>query len=521
MNVSLENLVDCIFLLVNENTPSTKNTVNLILNMYSEQNATMFLENEKPLAEFYISIIKTLIDQNLDKNNQTGLKSILIKFKSGELYKEYKSIFNDFEKEFTSEEFLPKETIGRLQKSLNIIGTQLSCSLGLKKCYAELSKLPNMNSLENKVSILRRLQSKFSELSLGIEKELSNDTAITQSDTYADFTNENCILKHLKFNENKRAVGKVIKTGLQGLNNFFGDDQGLQPGQSVVFVGGASRGKSLLLLKMLVWAAKYNELKPIDPSKKIMIYFISLENSIDHNIPILFNMVYTMENRVAPGNFTSEEKAKYLSEFFKSRDIHLGMEKFPAGVFTKDDFKDRLTTFKENGFEVRMVVLDYLLEMAKDIKNGAARDQQMQGLASSLCDFCKENSITLVTAHGLNTSSSNIPETVNRAKKYNVGHIAEGIALARVFDTLIFIDQEMNDNTKVVYLELFLGKNRIQQGLPESQKFIAYPFIDRVIGIADDVGEEPGFVRDIYNDPRYSAVNSQGDSSSAINDDIF
>lgn len=521
MNVSLDNLVDCIFLLVNENTPSTKYTVNLILSLYTDQQGTsVFLDNDKVLAEFYVNVIKTLLDQDIDKKkNPAGLKTILIKFKSGEIYKEHKSIFNDFEKEFTSSEVMSTDGIKKLQQSLNVVGTQIKSNLEIKKCYSELNKLYNATSLESKTSGLRKIQSLCNGLTESIERDLTNKSGFMNETNFVDFRNKDSIMRQVTIYNEKVSSGNVIKTGLKGINEFFGPIGGLVGGQSLIFVAGPHQYKSGILLSMAIWAAKYNDIVPKNPKKKPLIYFPTLENTCNENVHKLFEKLYVDEHKVNPPKLTNEEESDYIYKFFESRNIHFGMEKWAAGVFTVTDFKQRIKAFQEMGYEVKLCILDYLAEMSKDI--AAARDQQMKYLLVSMCDFCKEEEIALVTAHALNRSYMNLPETTNAVRKFDLQHIADGPDVARVPDMVIYMNLEYNDMTKVRYLTMALGKNRLYYKLPERKKYVAYPFINEVIGIEDDVlSKDVGYVRDIYDDARY-AVNTENNSEKAESTDVF
>lgn len=519
MSVTIDNLVDSIFLLINRNTDSTKKTVNTVINLYEDQLTNTIFELDKDLAGFYIRVIRQLLLQDIDKTDSVSLKMILLKFKSDKMYKENKEIFNDLEEAFASE-LLSDEKINNLKKSLDILTIKENSNKLTKQCFAELNKIEDCNTLEGKLETLKKVQELSVKLNTIIEDDINDENDFFNKPNFVDFSNVDSIEKQFEIYQAKRSEGSIIKTGLAGLNRALGG--GVIAGQSVFFVAGPFNYKSTMLLKFPIWAVKYNKLVSTNPVKTPLIYFVTLENEVNHNVNELFELIYPSEDpELDVSQMSIKDKSKYINSYFNKSGVKFYMEKFPSNGYSVNDFKNSIVHLERMGYEIKLCIVDYLAEMSKAGAEGA-RDQIMKLILAGMCDYTKDRGISMVTAHSLNTGYSKIVETTNLAKKLNIGHISEGADAMRVPDVLIFMNLEVNEVTKIKYLTLNVAKNRQFSKVKESWKYFGYPFIDAKVGIVDDINSDtPGYVGDIYNDNRFVSVVASQNSNIENTNNLF
>lgn len=500
MQITTDTLLDCIFLLINKNNPFTKEPVIKILSIYDEQQATNNLL-DKPLADFYSRIIRTLIQQSIDKNDKDSLRSIILKFVSDPICIDYPNIAHQLEDSLLSEP-VSNMRINQLKQSLDVILTQLELNNVLRRSMAKTINLTNYSTIEQQVSEAQNIVNETGRKLNEVVKILK-----TESDSYntVDFDNIESLKEQFSIYNSRTSEDNVIKTGLQGLNIALGANGGFVPGQSIVFVAAAHQYKSSMLLSCALWSIKYNNLPAKDPLKKSLVYYVTLENEPNQNVKWIFDKLYKEANNYAtPPEYNFDEMAYWLHDYLSTFDVYFRMERYPAGTFTTVDFQNRIIELENLGYEVKVAIIDYLDEMYKKTTGDGSRDLLIKYLITSLCDFTKERGITFITAHALNRSFRDMPDQVNIVKKINERHIADGPAIKKIPDVVFYLHLEYNSETKVRYLTVKQDKLRyFGDSLSESVKYFAYPFFPHK-GIVDDVNGDPAFVRDIFGDTRYN-----------------
>lgn len=293
----------------------------------------------------------------------------------------------------------------------------------------------------------------------------------------------------------------ILKMGWQGLNRMTGDHCGFRRGETIVVGALQHNFKTGGTMNMFKHAALYNTPWMRDQKKKPCLVHISTEN--DPHINMMWLYQNLMENETGVECDLSPFKdpdmevraaairaaGKYVHEKMTVNGYHIKMFRFDPSTTTFYSITDALDKLHQQGYEVHMLVLDYLNMCSKAgcVSNGPT-GSDVRDLYRRVRNYTAPRGITFVTPHQLSTEA----KALVRA---GVEDFVKEIANKGYYDGCRTIDQEV-DMEIYIHIEKHDGRSYLtfQQGkhrkagkiTKDADKYFVMPFHE-FGGIRDDV----------------------------------
>jgi len=525
MLLSSDLFLDCILLLIHDNSDSVKDAILEIIEIFEQDAKTNTLLDDE-ITRFYIRVVKAIIQNNVTKADQTELKMILLKFKSDKAVSSNREIFDLLLETFSATDRLSNDKQKTL--SLKIQNTLIwhKTNKKVRTMFAQLNRSADMLNPVHQQTALQDLLSAANEVPGIFQSTTMIDTSADGMVEKVDFSNLESIGEAIEKHK-ERTIKGVTRFGLQGLNLMFWPHGGATQGESIVFNALSHNYKSGILMSAAKWTAMYNT-PPKDPSGlKPLILFFSLENEAYQNMMQMFRQHYETVYQKSSKELTDDQVKLFIYEWFNERGYTLIIERWLPSDFGFLELVKRVTYYENSGYKIHTMIIDYMNTMKKDSGDGKSTGMDGGGnhlavrrLYSATINFTKSKGITLFTAHQLNRKAYELSNSgvVNVVKKFSPEHLADSMDVQREVDTAVYMYIEKNHDG-VPYLTFFLSKRRYVDGIPERVKYTAYKFTPW--GIQDDVDSTPCFIKDIYADKNESSDDDSSDGSPATADTLY
>jgi replicative DNA helicase len=411
---------------------------------------------DKDTRVFLIQRITDTVIANNVPNKETLLSTIDV---SGKYQDKATELLNSlFNASISDAEMKETDRKISLQLKFSVIDDGLSDKLissinSIKsESYDDLGK--TIGQIEDSIANLDRNFKNYRE---AIEE--ANNTVSLSSDEFLGSLN--------KYIEEEKNPNTRVRTGIKLFNQIL--DGGWQNENVYCALGVAKGWKSGFLLSSAIWAKTFNDLKPKDPTKKPIILYLTLENSLRLTTGRLIS--YCRGNSYDVKKCTLNEVATTLqqSEIFTPNDASkpeiVMMYKSNKSV-SVDDIKSIIDDFYKNGKEVVFLVIDYMkrikpVEKAKDLRF------DLSSIADDLHTLAVEKHIPILTAMQMNrmaiseldqaTSFEQKIQALNRIGGSNVGEsidIIQNVDFA--FTVARTVDAKLNEQGVVESVDKFL-----------------------------------------------------------------
>lgn len=287
----------------------------------------------------------------------------------------------------------------------------------------------------------------------------------------------------------------TIKFGWQGLNRMTGEHNGGRRGEFWVVQALQHNFKTGCTLDMFKQAALYNKPHMRDPTKKPLLIHISLENNLPDNLIWLY--VNLMENETGQPcdinnlGISREDMARYVMDRMSVNGYYIKMYRKNPSDFSFHDFFDMINDLESKGFEVHMVVMDYLNMMTKKgcVQSGPSGDD-IRDLFRRVRNFTTPRGILFITPHQLSSDAKALV-------RQGVDNFVQEVAGKGYYDGCKRIDQEVDFELVIhiekmgnkSYLTMQRGKHRKVKPTPQDCLYTVYKFED-VGTIPDDINAE-------------------------------
>jgi hypothetical protein len=501
MFVSASTYLDAIFLLLGDNSDRSKAMVKEFLDLSDKgKNKKEMYSQDDELIECYRGLIKSVINENITQENQTASKMLLLKVKSNEVLKSHPVVRDLLTDILTNQEAITDKQVDKYLKSIRNAILLAEIDNTARKVFAKTKLVSEIHDVEEQESELSRV-SEFLNSSLKNIEAKRTMTNTKASETYVSLSDTDSIMRAIDTFMDRNIRG-IITTGLQGLNKALGDRRGIGLGETTVFAAPSHNYKTGMLVSFLIWATAYNSFKQVvEPGKKAMIYFISLENEVSQNIMDVFKALYgrVEKKKVDVTTLSKEFITQWLMDYFGQFDVEVFIDRYTPHEFSFSRFTQRYNAFTELGYHIVVVDLDYMSEARGldpgDTVSSTGRRQMISENYLKFPNHAKQCGYALITGHQLNRSADEEGQKKRYAvKTFNPSMMAESSDVMRAIDILFFLKLENNvDNHK--FLTAINRKNRYCKDTKEADKFFAYPFTE--FGIMDDIDDLPQFVTDI------------------------
>lgn len=287
----------------------------------------------------------------------------------------------------------------------------------------------------------------------------------------------------------------TIKFGWHALNRITGEHNGGRRGEFWVVQALQHNFKTGFTLSLFKHAALYNKPHMRDPEKKPLLIHLSLENNLTDNLIWLY--VNLKENETGEAcdinntGVSRDEMAEYVRERMMVNGYHIRMYRENPSEFGYHDFFDRISHLESQGFEIHMVVCDYLNMMTKKgcVSSGPSGDD-IRDLFRRIRNYTAPRGILFITPHQLSTEAKALD-------RQGVDNFAQEVAGKGYYDGCKRIDQEVDFELVIhiekrgneSYLTMQRGKHRKVRVTPQQDLYSVLKF-QPVGTIPDDLNKE-------------------------------
>ena len=307
-----------------------------------------------------------------------------------------------------------------------------------------------------------------------------------------DLSDEYSIKEALRDGTSAISGNGIMRTGWQGVNAML--DGGFRRGE-MVLVGGTQHGfKSGMLMNLPRQVALYNKPYMLEPKKKPLIIYLSLENELKGNIIQIYKDLWEMKYKKPCHiqDVTEDELiecAKFIREEVTSANgYHFKMLRHDPSRYSYQVLFDTIRQFENDGYEIHLISFDYLRKSQLTGCTGTRTDEKIRDLFSRVRNFCVPRQITFLTAHQISSEGKNL---IREGRADFVKEIAnkgyyEGCrSIDHEVDLEIMIRIEDPDDG-YSYLTMHRGKHRKPLITPKKDLFQVYRF-EKIGCIPDDI----------------------------------
>jgi replicative DNA helicase len=487
-------LFDLLKLIVNRNDEKVKRLFDSIVELYSENLATISPSDVK-YCELYITICKEVISSQLNvEHNKIDIINIFKRHLNTATFKK-DGYIRDALKAVVDTEVTAKRITDITVRMNNLIAWHISKRY-INKLYGSHRESNLSYSMESQTDSLDNIKTILEEFrdTLTVADAVINKNGPVEC---IDFTDKNTIRAALKTFKQRR-VDNVLKTGWQGLNEMFGDAGGMALGESILFAARSHNYKSGMLAKMLPWIMRYND-PPKLPGKKPMILFISLEDEGYQKMMQTFKDVYIGTTGELPSkDMSDEDMVNSIYESFNQSEYTVVIERYLPSGFGFNEMISLIERYENAGYKIIATIVDYVTQMKRGNNSRNGDHAAIQELCNGLVNFFKAIGTTFITAAQLNRDASDIAASgiPNPVKRYSERHLAGSTGIFREFDFIAFLEIEKDEQGRI-WLTMNWGKHRHDDNMPLNKRFCCYMF-NGPLGIADDINTEFTGSRNIY-----------------------
>lgn len=281
----------------------------------------------------------------------------------------------------------------------------------------------------------------------------------------------------------------ILRTGLQGINRMTGDHKGFRRGEFIVVSALQHNYKSGFVSNIFKQVALYNKPHMRDPTKKPCLLHISVEDELPLNILSMYANLKENETGVECDikNIDFKAATKYVHERLSVNGYSIKMCRFNPTDMTYHTFFDLITNLEAEGYEIHLIVFDYLNMISKKGCANEFTGSSTRDLFRRIRNFTGPRGITFITPHQLSTEAKSL-------LRQGVDNFVKEIANKGYYDSCRTLDQEVDLELYLhivkmggaSYLTVQRGKHRKVKITPEKDLYCVIPF-HPVGGILDDI----------------------------------
>lgn len=288
---------------------------------------------------------------------------------------------------------------------------------GYSMVYAKKLNKLFMKQDQGYYKTMKDFSADFKQLMASYQDTLYQIERYNKSTNEFDLSSGSIKSKIKGFLKRIKAPSNKLKTGIQYLNRMF--NGGLESGRSYLFMGITGVGKSIVLLSIASWIAKYNILPKPEGVKSLAVMFISQENSDIETFERYFNI------NAASGDIKDYDEDGLLDELVKnnllinddSNGINIIFKFYSDREIGVTDIDRMIADYEKDGTHIIAVVQDYIEKLNPKFKFNELR-HALGSIATELSELAKKWNIPVISAAQLNrTASSTIDNAIANNKK--------------------------------------------------------------------------------------------------------
>lgn len=280
----------------------------------------------------------------------------------------------------------------------------------------------------------------------------------------------------------------ILRTGWQGLNRM--GRGGFRRGEQIVIGALQHNYKTGFSLSIFKQMALYNTPYMIDKSKKPLMIRISFEDDLALNMEFLYRSLKENETGIPLPDkieISIEEMSQYIHEKMGVNGYTIDMLRVDPTQWTYRDVINYCLKKESEGFEIHVLMLDYLKMLPTTGCTQGAMGQDVRDMFRRVRNFTSPRRITCITPHQLSTEAKMLireGRTDFVRELPGKGYYDGCKTIDNEVDMEIFIHiEKMNGRA---YLTVQRGKHRINGVTPHEHQYFILPF--QPVGcILDDI----------------------------------
>ena len=317
------------------------------------------------------------------------------------------------------------------------------------------------------------------------------DPAIIDEVDISDEDSVNRVYASIK-EENEGGGGFI--TGFQGINKMIGGK--LRLGEIWGLYGLQHNYKTGFSLSIFKQICMYNTPFLKDPKKKPLLVRVSFEDSLVLNFQYLYKNLWENETgRVLSkkdiSEMDKEVMTKYVVEKLGATGFHVKLLYVNPSDWTYKDICNLVLRYEAEGYEVQMVMVDYLTKISKEGCTQGATGQDVRNLFERIKAFMASRGILFITPHQLSTDAKKMivdgySDFVKRLP--GAGMTADSKQIDQVIDGEVFFHIDRVKGKNEAYFTVQGGKLRRIEQVDEEDKYRVYKFVRKGV-ILDDLNK--------------------------------
>ena len=317
------------------------------------------------------------------------------------------------------------------------------------------------------------------------------DSAIIDEVDISDKESINRVYASIK-EENEGGGGFI--TGFQGINRMIGGKFRL--GEQWGLYGLQHNYKTGFSLTIFKQICMYNTPTLKDPKKKPLLLRISFEDSLVLNFQYLYKNMWENETgKVLSKKDLAEMDIGVMTEYVTNKlsatGFHVKLLFVNPSDWTYKDICNLVLKYEAEGYEVQMVMVDYLTKISKEGCTQGATGQDVRNLFERIKAFMASKGILFITPHQLSTEAKGLMrEGYNDFVKRlpGGGYTADSKQIDQVIDGELFFHIERLKGKNEAYFTVQGGKLRRIEQVDEDDKYRVYKFVRKGV-ILDDLNK--------------------------------
>ena len=317
------------------------------------------------------------------------------------------------------------------------------------------------------------------------------DSAIIDEVDISDKESINRVYASIK-EENEGGGGFI--TGFQGINRMIGGKFRL--GEEWGLYGLQHNYKTGFSLTIFKQICMYNTPVLKDPKKKPLLLRISFEDSLILNFQYLYKNMWENETgKVLSKKDLAEMDIGVMTEYVTNKlsatGFHVKLLFVNPSDWTYKDICNLVLKYEAEGYEVQMVMVDYLTKISKEGCTQGATGQDVRNLFERIKAFMASKGILFITPHQLSTEAKGLMrdgynDFVKRLP--GGGYTADSKQIDQVIDGELFFHIERLKGKNEAYFTVQGGKLRRIEQVDEDDKYRVYKFVRKGV-ILDDLNK--------------------------------